>query len=69
MVDRFLTINKDKVNSIREHVTKMREQIRHLEESIKEYTNFGGSEYDVRKMFYLIQEFFLQSSTIKLDSS
>mmetsp|Transcript_17901 Transcript_17901/g.30438 ORF Transcript_17901/g.30438 Transcript_17901/m.30438 type:complete len:723 (+) Transcript_17901:935-3103(+) len=68
MADRFLTENKDKVRSIREHVTKMREQIRHLEDSIKEYTNFGGSESDIRSMLFMVQEFFLQNPGVKLSS-
>jgi hypothetical protein len=35
----------------------MREQIKHLEQSIQEYTNFWGSDYDIRTMFDFIQEF------------
>ena len=41
----------------------MREQIRHLEDSIKQFHNLNGSEYDLRKMFFLLSEFFLQNDT------
>jgi len=36
----------------------MREQIKHLEASIKNYTHFGGSNYDLLKMFEMMQTFF-----------
>lgn len=38
-------------------VDNLRKQIRHLEESIKNYTHFGGSEYDIRKMLELMGTF------------
>ena len=35
----------------------MRDQIRHLENSIHEYSNFWGSDYDIRTMFDFVSEF------------
>ena len=34
-----------------------------MEQSIVEYTNFGGSEYDVRKVFSLVEEFFVSQGS------
>jgi hypothetical protein len=38
-------------------VDNLRKQIRHLEESIKNFTHFGGSDYDIRKMLELMGMF------------
>lgn len=39
-------------------MAKLRDQIKMLEMSIKEYTNFGGSDYDIRQMLTLVGDFF-----------
>lgn len=39
-------------------MAKLRDQIRKLELSIKEYTSFGGSDYDIRSMLALVGDFF-----------
>jgi len=57
-IDRFLLKNRELSENISSHVKYLREQIKHLEQSIKEYTHFGGSEYDIRKMFDLMSTFF-----------
>lgn len=36
----------------------LREQIKHLEASINEFKNFGGSDYDIREMLNLVADFF-----------
>jgi ubiquitin carboxyl-terminal hydrolase 25/28 len=64
-VDRYLIENKAKSEQLSQHVHKLREQIRHLEASIKEYTSFGGSEYDIRKIFQLMNTFFTQQDMHK----
>ena len=64
-VDRYMIGNKKKSEELQEHVHKLREQIQHLEASIKEYTNFGGSEYDIRKIFQLMNTFFTQQDIHK----
>ena len=35
----------------------MREKIAHLESSIHEFTNFWGSNYDIRSLFEFMNEF------------
>ena len=52
--------NRVKSEQISNHVKKLREEIKHLEASIKQFTHFGGSEYDIRKMFELMSMFFTQ---------
>ena len=47
-VDRFMMQNSERSEQISNHVAKLREQIKMLELSIKEYTSFGGSDYDIR---------------------
>ena len=59
-VDRYMIENKTKSEQLQDHVHKLREQIQHLEASIKEFTSFGGSEYDIRKIFQLMNTFFTQ---------
>ena len=49
--------NREKNKKIREQVQSMRDQIRHLENSIHEYSNFWGSDYDIRTMFDFVSEF------------
>mmetsp|Transcript_25425 Transcript_25425/g.39210 ORF Transcript_25425/g.39210 Transcript_25425/m.39210 type:complete len:272 (-) Transcript_25425:1679-2494(-) len=66
-LDRFMIHNQTKIQSIREKVSKKRDQIRHLEDSIKQFVDFGGSGYDMRKMFFLFEEFFLQDEGSNLD--
>ena len=67
-VDRFMIQNKAKSEQLSSHVRKLREQIKHLEASINEFTNFGGSEYDIRKVFQLMNTFFTQQGQVKVDA-
>ena len=53
-VDRFMMKNKEKSEQISNKVKSLREQIKVLEQSIKEYTNFSGTDYEVIKMFELV---------------
>ena len=53
-VDRFMMQNKEKSEQISNKVKSLREQIKVLEQSIKEYTNFSGTDYEVIKMFELM---------------
>ena len=57
-LDRFLIENKTKSEQISNYVKKLRGEIKHLEASINQFTHFGGSEYDIRKMFGLMATFF-----------
>ena len=57
-VDRFMMSNSERSEQISNHVAKLREQIKMLELSIKEYTSFGGSDYDIRSMLALLGDFF-----------
>ena len=50
-VDRFMMQNKEKSEAIQNNVKSLREQIKILEQSIKEYTNFSGTDYEVVKIF------------------
>ena len=48
----------------------LREQIQHLEASINEYKNFGGSDYDIRDMLALVSDFFsMQDDAGKLQGA
>lgn len=40
--------NSERSQQLSNHVAKLRDQIKMLEQSIKEYTSFGGSDYDIR---------------------
>ena len=40
--------NSERSQQLSNHVAKLREQIKVLEEAINEYTNFAGSDYDIR---------------------
>ena len=51
ILDRFIYKNKEKNEKIRENVKQMRTQIKHLEESINEFTNFWDSDSDLRTIF------------------
>lgn len=57
-VDRFMMQNSERSEQISNHVAKLRDQIKMLEQSIKEYTSFGGSDYDIRQMLALVGDFF-----------
>jgi hypothetical protein len=47
-IDRFMIQNSERSQQLSNHVAKLRDQIKMLEQSIKEYTSFGGSDYDIR---------------------
>lgn len=53
-----MTQNSDKSEALSNHVAKLRDQIKMLEQSIQEYTHFGGSDYDIRGMLDLVADFF-----------
>ena len=55
--------NKEKSEAIQNNVKSLREQIKILEQSIKEYTNFSGTDYEVVKIFQLVQEFFVKQGS------
>lgn len=57
-VDRFMHQNNERSEQISNHVAKLRDQIKTLELSIKEYTSFGGSDYDIRSMLDHVGDFF-----------
>jgi hypothetical protein len=38
-------------------VAILRDKMKSLDLSIKEYKNFGGSDYDIREMLSLVSEF------------
>lgn len=57
-IDRFLYANRELSLKLQQHVKQLREQIKHLEASIKHFTHFGGSEYDIIKVFELTSKFF-----------
>jgi uncharacterized UBP type Zn finger protein len=57
-VDRFMMQNSERSQQISNHVAALRGQIKKLELSIKEYTIFGGSDYDIRSMLDLVGDFF-----------
>ncbi len=50
--------NKVLSEKLSSNVKKLREHIKHLEQSLQEYTNFGGSDYDILKVFELVKKFF-----------
>lgn len=49
--------NRELSIKLQTHVKQLREQIKHLELSIANYTHFGGSEYDILKVFDLMNKF------------
>lgn len=57
-IDRFLYENRVMSLKLQQHVKQLREQIKHLESSINNFTHFGGSEYDIIKVFDLMGKFF-----------
>ena len=57
-VDRFMMQNSERSEQISNHVATLRGQMKRLELSIKEYTSFGGSDYDIRSMLELVGDFF-----------
>lgn len=60
-------MNARKSEEISRNVAVLREQIKHLEASINEFKNFGGSDYDIREMLNLVADFFsMQDASDKL---
>lgn len=53
-----MTQNSERSEALSNHVAKLRDQIKMLEQSIQEYTSFGGSDYDIRQMLALVGDFF-----------
>ena len=57
-VDRFMHQNKVMSEKLSNNVQKLREHIKNLEQSLQEYTSFGGSDYNILKVFELTKKCF-----------
>ena len=56
-LDRFMLKNITISEKIQGQVGILRDNIKTLENSIKEFKKFGGSDYDIREMLNLVCEF------------